>query len=90
MPTIEDLKKTRLKKLAKIKKAGINPYPSQTKRTHTCQEALADFKKLSRSKRKIVLVGRICSIRIHGKSTFIHLADGTDKIQAYLKADVLG
>lgn len=90
MPTIDELRKIRLKKLAAIRKAGIEPYPARTKRTHPILEALADFAKLAKAKREIVLTGRIRSVREHGGSVFLHFEDGSGLIQAYLKRDKLG
>lgn len=46
MATIDEIKKTRLKKLKGIESAGLLAYPGETKRTHTCQEALDNFSKL--------------------------------------------
>jgi len=90
MATIDELRKTRLKKLKAIEKAGVLAYPAQTKRTHKISEALEDFAGLARSKKEIVLVGRIRSQRIHGKATFIHIDDGSAQIQAFLRANRLG
>lgn len=90
MSTIDEIRENRIKKLEAIKKQGINPYPAQTKRTHTIAEAVSDFSKLEKAKKKIILAGRIRLIRSHGKSLFLHFEDGTDKIQAYLKQDILG
>ena len=87
---IENIKENRLKKLAALRRAGVNPYPAKTKRTHTIEEALADFEKLSRAKTKVILVGRIRSIRGQGALTFLHFEDGTAKIQAFLKKDQIG
>lgn len=85
---LEDIKKTRLEKLANLKKAGINPYPADVLRTHTNAEALDAFKGLSN--KKIVLVGRVRSIREHGGSTFAHIEDGSAQIQIYFKKDEVG
>jgi len=90
MPTLEELRKIRLKKLDALKKAGVNPYPSKTKKTHKICEVISDFNNLVKAKKKIVLTGRIRAIREHGKSTFLHFEDYTGKIQAYLKEDILG
>jgi len=90
MPTINELKKTRLKKLEAIKRAGFLAYPSSTKKTLTISDALRSFSSLTRSKKEIILAGRIRSKREHGKSTFLHMQDGSGKIQAYFKQDRLG
>lgn len=90
MATIDELRKIRLKKLAAIQKAGFFAYPLGTKRTHKISQALNDFKKLCGVKKEIILAGRIRTLRIHGGSTFLHIEDGTGKIQAYFKQDRLG
>jgi len=90
MTTIDELRKIRLKKLETIRKSGILAYPEKTKRTHKIEEALKEFSQLARLKKEIVLVGRIKSLREHGGSTFLHIEDGTSKIQAYFKKDRIG
>lgn len=87
---ISNIKKTRLKKLEAIKKTGLMPYPIKTKRTHSIEEALLNFERFCRAKTKIVLAGRIRSIREHGGSCFLHFEDGSAKVQAYFKRDRLG
>src|SRR4030043_1975150 len=88
MKNLEEIRKNRLKKLANLIKAGINPYPAEVLRTHTNQETLDNFNKLQN--KKIILVGRIRSIREHGGSTFFNIEDETTQIQAYLKKDEAG
>ena len=98
MATIEELRKTRLKKLEAIRKSLASPYPEKTKRTHSIEEAVRDFAKLSRSKKEVILAGRIKSQRGHGGSAFLDIEDGstgspqggTGKIQAFLREDRLG
>ncbi len=87
---IEELRKVRLEKLEQLKKAGIDPYPVETSRTHSLGEATSQFEKLSESKKQITLVGRVRSIRTHGKLTFGNLEDGTGHIQFLLREDSLG
>lgn len=87
---VEDIRKTRLKKLEAIKKAGLEPYPIQTKRTNTIAEVLMSFDKLFKSGEELVLTGRIVALREHGGSTFLHFKDGTGQFQAYFKRDGLG
>ena len=87
---INELKKIRLKKLKAIQEAGFLTYPEKTKRTHKIIEALTNFNSLVKTKKEIILAGRIRSLREHGGSTFLHLEDGTEKIQIYLKRDNIG
>lgn len=90
MGNLENIRKTRLKKLEAIEKAGILAYPEKTKRTNTIESALKNFSSLSRSKKEIVLTGRIKSLRQHGGSAFCHIEDGTGNIQIFLRKDKLG
>ncbi len=90
MSQISELRKIRLKKLEAIKKAGLLAYPARVKRTHRIAETLKDFSNLSRFKKEINLVGRIRSLRIHGGATFLHIEDGSGKIQAHFRKDGLG
>jgi lysyl-tRNA synthetase class 2 len=87
---IEEIRKIRLRKSKAIEKAGILVYPGRTKRTHTISEALKDFSKLERSKKEVILAGRVRSLREHGGSTFLHIEDGIGKIQAYFRKDRTG
>ncbi len=87
MPTIEELRKNRLKKLKTIEDAGISAYPEKTKRTHTCKEALDNFSKL---KKEIVLAGRLMGIREHGGLVFGHIEDGTGRMQIMMKKNAIG
>lgn len=90
MANIDKLKKVRKEKLEALRKAGTKAYPAETLRTHTNQEVLDGFDKLSKTNQKVVLVGRIRSIREHGGSTFCHIEDGTTQIQIYLKKNEIG
>ena len=84
---LEDVIKIRREKLERIKQAGLEPYPSTTTRTHTNADAIEQFDKLTGQ--SLVLVGRIRSWRDMGKITFVHIEDGTAKIQCLLKEDIL-
>lgn len=90
MATIKELRKIRLKKLEAIQRAGLLAFPSKTRRTQTIFQTLEDFSELSRSKKEVVLVGRIRAQRLHGKAAFVDIEDGTGKVQAHFREDKLG
>ena len=90
MDASNKLKKERLRKLVAIQKSGLLSYPAKTQRTYKTAEALKSFASLARSKKELVLVGRIRAQRVHGGSLFLDLEDGTGKIQAFLRKDKLG
>ena len=86
----EDIQKTKLEKLEKIKAAGMETYPEKTERTMTNQAALDEFPELSESKKEITLVGRVKSFRLMGNIAFSHIEDGSARIQMFLNKKVLG
>lgn len=90
MATIDEIKKNRLRKLKKIQVSGLNPYPQTTKRDFTISQILENFSNLARTKKEVILTGRIRALREHGGSTFLDFTDGSAKIQAFFKKDKLG
>ncbi len=104
MPTIEELRQTRIEKLKKLEAAGLLAYPAKSNRTHSVADALEYFKKLKkpfgmlRASKTFVLAGRIMAMRGHGGATFIDINDGSaslttggsGKIQVLIKVDKLG
>jgi len=79
----------RIKKLEEIKKNGIEPYPVKSKRSYTCHQVREEFNKIGKTK-KIVLLGRLILIRLHGKACFAHLQDGTGRFQLFLNQKDIG
>ena len=80
---LENLQKERLKKLKNIKSLGINPYPSKSSRKHTIFIARKMMGK------KVVVAGRIRSLRPHGKITFLDLEDESGRIQLFFSQEIL-
>lgn len=85
MATLQDYRDERLRKLAELKELGVNPYPADTERTHTVNEALEHFDELQGQ--SVSVVGRITSIRSFGKLAFIKLRDQSGELQLYLQKD---
>jgi len=86
MGRLDSLRKSRLDKLEKIRKLGVNPYPAKLQFSGRilANEAL---KKLGKG---VVLAGRLIAWREHGGSIFADLGDESGKIQLFFKKDVLG
>src|SRR6056297_364038 len=79
----------RLRKLEELKKADIDPYPSQTKRTHLSQEILNNFQDLEKKEKTVTLAGRLRSKRSHGNLSFAQLQDDQGQIQlAFSKKNI--
>ena len=74
---LQDLQKERIKKLKNIQRLGINPYPAKSGRKHTVSIARKMMGK------KVVVAGRIRSLRPHGKITFADIEDSSGKIQLF-------
>lgn len=86
---LTDLINDRKKKLSLLKEAGINPYPARIKRSFSIGQARKDFPKLSKSKKKVSLAGRIFSLRDQGSLLFADLKDDSGDIQVVIKKDNL-
>ncbi|MEK9181837.1 MAG: lysine--tRNA ligase [Patescibacteria group bacterium] len=89
MSSIDEIRNARIAKLEILKKKGINPYPTDSKRELTLQEASDLFADLEKNGEKKWIAGRIMSIRGQGAIIFITLNDGTGEFQGLLKKDVL-
>ncbi len=85
MASLEEIRQTRLDKLARLQKEGINSYPATSSRTHKNSDAISSFDTLSASGEKITLAGRVMTIRSQGGLTFFNFDDGSGKFQALLK-----
>jgi len=80
---LNEIRKQRIKKLAELKKLGIDPYPSYFEKKQTCAEATLLLGK------KAQTAGRIAAIRGHGKIMFLDLVDSSGKIQVWLQKQKL-
>lgn len=83
MATLKDFRDERLKKLAELKKLGVNPYPASSHRSHLARSVSDDFEKLEG--KVATVAGRIISIRNMGKLAFVVVKDVSGKLQLFLK-----
>ncbi len=88
--SLDDIRNSRLKKLKKLQKAGTDPYPARSSRTHTIAQTINDFDDLVAKKVEVILAGRVMAKREHGGSTFLDINDGSAQIQLFFKRDALG
>jgi lysyl-tRNA synthetase class 2 len=90
--SLSDQEQQRQTKLARIREAGIDPYPARAHRTHTTAEAIAALQQTPEGSEAPVVsvVDRLVSSRVMGKSSFVHIEDGSGRIQLYLRNDVMG
>ncbi|GIV20836.1 MAG: lysine--tRNA ligase [Armatimonadota bacterium] len=79
----------RREKLQTLREMGIDPYREERyERTHLAADILNGYDELEG--KTVRIAGRIVAMRLMGKASFMHLQDGSDKIQIYLRADDLG
>ena len=83
------------KKIKELRSKGLNLYPSGFRRDITVEEVVRRFGKMDQNELKEItdtftLAGRVMSIRDFGKAVFIHIKDGTGKLQAYIRRDRVG
>lgn len=88
------LKAEKRRKLADLRKTGINPYPYSFDRTHATTELKERFEKLAVGEKAldhsdIRVAGRIMAKRPMGKAAFLNLADQKGSLQIYLKVEEL-
>lgn len=88
--SLDDFRKVRIEKLAKLRDAGIDAYPASSQRTHTIKQALDGFDQLSTDATLVTLAGRVMAQRGHGGLTFLDLDDGSGLIQVLVGADRIG
>lgn len=86
----EDILATKQEKLGRLVEAFGEAYPEKTVRTHSVSEALGSFDMLAADGTPITIVGRVRSLRMMGKIGFVHLEDGSGKMQVFLSEQVTG
>jgi lysyl-tRNA synthetase class 2 len=80
----------RIQRLHTLREQGMNPYPNRVERSHTVAEALLHFNDWQGEEHILTLVGRIRLMRDMGKAAFVHIEDGTGRIQLYFRVNDIG
>src|SRR5690554_3512712 len=76
----------RREKLSKLKALGINPYPANLfPVNHNSKQVKDTFEE----GKKVVVAGRLMSVRDQGKASFAEIQDHEGRIQLYLNRDVI-
>lgn len=87
---------TRLEKLEQMRQAGIDPFPTKAwddrQDIFDIRSEVAEhlIEPESRDEQEKIVAGRIRSSRVQGGLIFVDLFDGSGKIQALLKKDIIG
>ncbi|NJR40895.1 MAG: lysine--tRNA ligase [Leptolyngbyaceae cyanobacterium CSU_1_4] len=83
----DDLRATRLEKVAQLKALGLNPYAYRWEVTHQAQALQEQYRELADGEEvevEVAIAGRILTRRVFGKLAFFTLQDETGTIQLYL------
>ena len=76
----------RREKLQTLRNLGINPYPANLfPVNHTSKQVKESFEE----GKKVIVAGRLMSVRDQGKACFAELQDSEGRIQLYVNRDVL-
>ena len=89
-----ELIKIRKEKLKKIREQGIDPYALHFRRTHSSVSVHECAKEVSIGEvledLEVTVIGRIITVREHGKSCFANIRDDSGDIQIYVKSNTVG
>lgn len=79
----------RLQKLEALRSQGLDPFAVERyETTHHAREILEGFDTLE--DQEVRVAGRVVSIRIMGKASFMHVEDASGRIQLYFRINDLG
>lgn len=95
MEEVNELIQERIKKLKKLRDAGIDPYGGPFTVKDRAAEIFSKYGQMDKEELEVrsencAIAGRIVAFRNFGKATFAHVQDSTGKIQVYFKKDVIG
>ena len=95
MDELNDQRQQRIKKLESLRKLGIPPYGTRFEVKDRAGRLLRlhgekTKERLEEEKISCTVAGRIVGLRRFGKAGFAVLQDGADRLQVYLKKDILG
>ncbi|MEE8134968.1 MAG: lysine--tRNA ligase [Gemmatimonadales bacterium] len=96
MSTRSFVEEARREKLAQIRALGVTPFAYRFERTHMATAAIDAFETADSNAGgeappvTVRVAGRIMGWRGHGKTTFLHIVDGSGRVQVYVKRDDIG
>src|SRR5438874_6946658 len=95
MDDLNDQQQQRIKKLDTLRELGVQPYGTRFDATDRAGQLIRlhgekSKEVLEREQIRCKFAGRIVALRRFGKAAFAVLQDGGDRLQVYLKKDLLG
>ncbi|GBD95750.1 MAG TPA: lysine--tRNA ligase [Nitrospirae bacterium] len=94
MEETNELVQERIKKLNRLRDAGVEPYGVPFAVKDRASDIIDRFGELSKEEieersEKFTIAGRIISFRNFGKTAFAHIQDASGKIQVYFSKDII-
>ena len=91
---MEEQVKVRLEKLKNLEKMGIDTYPYEFDKSDNFKDIIKKYKNISaeeleKTDNQFKIAGRIIAVRKMGKSSFLHLFDGEEKLQIYIRKEMV-
>ncbi|MFY9616414.1 MAG: lysine--tRNA ligase [Candidatus Dormiibacterota bacterium] len=94
----DEQRQQRLRKLAALREAGVEPFAIRFDRSHLAADAIAEFEEREKAAAKdeetrfgpVSVAGRVTRHRSQGKVAFADVVDGSGKLQIYARLDALG
>lgn len=92
---LSDQELIRLEKWRKLREKGLEVFPHTAEVTHSVFEVVRGFSPLSKEELeekeyRVKVPGRIMTVRKMGRATFFHIADCHNRLQIYLREDLVG
>jgi lysyl-tRNA synthetase class 2 len=87
------IEQERLEKAQALEQAGIDLYPRRVQRTHTAAAAIESYRALESTdpqaadSLQVTVCGRVRRVNIKGKVSFMHIEDGSGRIQLFLRVN---
>ena len=88
-------REVRLEKLGKLKALGLDVWPRKAERSHGISDVIDGFGShdgpaLEATPHTVSVMGRIVAYRDSGKTAFLNISEGGQKLQVYMRKDALG
>lgn len=95
MDDAHEQRQQRLEKLRTLQQRGIAPYGSRFEVSHSIESLRRSYghhtkEELEATDISCRIAGRIVALRRFGKAAFASLQEGADRLQVYLKKDIIG
>ena len=82
--SLQEIRKVRMEKVAKIKELGFTPYDYKFERTHKAAQIIENYEHL-KEEVTVKIAGRLMAIRRMGKANFCDIKDDQTSIQIYIQ-----